>query len=79
MTFGPDVKYVHADMINNVKNIQGGENISYLDVPRFVGIPSFAKAGDFVIEGLTAGVALTNAAYLNLKNAGIYLVHGIEA
>ena len=51
VTFGPDVKYVAADMIKNVQKIQGGENISYLDVPRFAGVPPFAKAGDFVIVG----------------------------
>lgn len=36
-------------------------------------------AGDFVEEGLTVGKALTDAARLNLKNAGIYLTHGVEA
>lgn len=36
-------------------------------------------SGDFVVEGLTAGYALSEAAILNLKNAGIYLTHGIEA
>lgn len=36
-------------------------------------------SGDFVYEGLTAGETLTDAAILNLKNAGIYLVHGVEA
>lgn len=36
-------------------------------------------SGDFVEEGLTAGKALTADAKLNLKNAGVYLVHGITA
>ena len=36
-------------------------------------------AGDFVEEGLTVGQALTDAAKTNLKNAGIYLVHGVTA
>lgn len=36
-------------------------------------------SGDFVEEGLTVGTALTADAKLNLKNAGIYLVHGITA
>lgn len=36
-------------------------------------------AGDFVEDGLTVGQALTDAAKLNLKNAGIYLVHGVTA
>lgn len=36
-------------------------------------------AGDFVVEGLTVGYALSEAAVLNLKNAGIYLTHGVEA
>ena len=36
-------------------------------------------SGDFIYEGLKSGVDLTDAAVLNLKNAGIYLIHGIEA
>lgn len=36
-------------------------------------------SGDFVEEGLTCAQALTAAARLNLKDAGIYLTHGIEA
>lgn len=36
-------------------------------------------SGDFVENGLKAGVELTAAAKLNLKNAGIYLVNGVTA
>ena len=36
-------------------------------------------SGDFVEEGLTVGKTLIADAKLNLKNAGIYLVHGITA
>lgn len=69
------------DVAYSTTNIQDAEVILAEDVEAGNSdvVATVYVAGDFVIEGLTAGVALTAAAKLNLKNAGIYLVHGIEA
>ena len=71
-------------------SIAGPSNIGYAEVILAETIPQVAEAadvvapvyvsGDFVKAGLITGssTAITAAAELNLKNAGIYLVEGVE-
>lgn len=69
------------DVAYSTTNVQDAEVILAEDIEAGNSdvVATVYVAGDFVVEGLTAGVALTDAAVLNLKNAGIYLVHGVEA
>ena len=69
------------DVAYSTTNVQDAEVILAEDIEAGNSdvVATVYVAGDFVVEGLTVGVTLTDAAKLNLKNAGIYLVHGITA
>lgn len=69
------------DVAYSTTNVQNAEVILAEDIEAGNSdvVATVYVSGDFVIEGLTAGVTLTNSALTNLKKAGIYLVHGITA
>lgn len=72
---------VLADDGNGNSNVDDAEVILAEDVPAGNAdvVATVYVSGDFVLEGLTANETLTDAAVVNLKNAGIYLTHGAEA